>query len=279
MNEFQKVIKYCAMAFAIFLTVTIIGGIAAGIISVTGAISTRTSTETIDYDENFEAVKSLYVENGVGNFTVKAGTGTTVQVVAENVSEDFTVDKNFSGELKIKSKFNFWNFLGGKNAFNNNSKITVYLPEGFEADRVKIEAGAGNVNIEELDTQRLEIEAGAGDINGLGIIAGKVSLDGGVGEITLEDVDLSDVDMDAGVGNISIEGYLRGESEINAGIGNVSLDIYGSSDDYNIKVDKGLGNVTINGQNHSSLNWNNRTAKNSLDIDGGVGNIDISFKE
>jgi DUF4097 and DUF4098 domain-containing protein YvlB len=279
MNEFQKVIKYCAMAFAIFLTVTIISGIAAGIIGVTGAISSNSSTETINYDEKFESVKSLYAENGVGNIAIKVGTGNTVQVVAENVPDDFTVDKNFSGELKIKSKFNFWNFLGGNNAFNSNSRITVYLPEGFEADRVKIEAGAGNVDIEELNTQRLEIEAGAGDINGVGIVAGKVSLDGGVGEITLENVDLSDVDMDAGVGNINIEGYLRGENEINAGIGNVSLDIYGSSDDYNVKADKGLGNIIINGEKHSNLNWNNRTAEHSLDIDGGVGNIEISFKE
>lgn len=280
MNEFQKVIKYCAMAFAIFLSVSIITGIASGIITAMGVVSANSSsTETINYDESFEAVKSLYADNSVGNFIIKEGTGRTVQVVAENVMGEFSVNKNFSGELRIKSKFNFWNFLSGKSAFNKESKVTIYLPEGFEAERVKIEAGAGNVTIEELKTQRLEIEAGAGNIQGTEIIAEKVSLDGGIGEITLEDVDLTNVDVEAGVGNISIEGYLRGKNDIEAGIGNISLEIYGSADDYNLKADKGLGNITINGDKHFGLNWNNRTAENSLNIDGGVGNININFKE
>ena len=46
MTSFQKVIKYIAMALAIFLTVTIIGGIITGISSISFLLSGK-ETETV----------------------------------------------------------------------------------------------------------------------------------------------------------------------------------------------------------------------------------------
>lgn len=39
MNSIQKIIKYCAMAFAGFLSVVIIGGMVAGLLSVLAGLT------------------------------------------------------------------------------------------------------------------------------------------------------------------------------------------------------------------------------------------------
>lgn len=278
MNEFQKVIKYLAIAFAVFLTVTIVTGIASGIVAIIG-VTTVNHEDMVDYNKSFDDVRSLVVEHGVGKLTIKTTDSNQITVEAVNVTESFYADKSLSGELKIKSKFNFWNMFNSGGSFNKNSTITIYLPASFEADKVKIDAGAGNVSIDSLKTVRLDINAGVGDVYGENIYADNVSLDGGVGEINLEYVELNDVDIDAGVGNIDIQGKITGRSEIDAGVGNIDLEVTGSSDNYDLKVDKGVGEIYIDGDKYSKLDWNNRTAEHSMDINGGVGNIRIDFKE
>jgi hypothetical protein len=277
MSEFQKVIKYCAIGFAAFLALSILTGIATGLMAVTGVLSSGGSGKVIDVNKSFEDIKSISVDHSVGKLTIKLGTSEEVEVIAENVDDDFKVEKNFSGDLKIKSKFNFWNFVSGNNNFNNNSQITILIPEGFVAENVRIDAGAGNVTLEDIITKKLDINAGTGNLDGTNIIAERVKLDGGVGEIDFEQVEFTDTDIDSGVGNISLQGQLLGRNKIDCGIGEVDLNLLGSSDDYYIKVDKGLGNIRIDGQKYSEINWNNMTADNTLDISGGVGNIDINF--
>lgn len=278
MSELQRVIKYCAMGFAAFLAFTIITGILTSVIAFTGVFTgIGSSGDTVNVNESFDNVKSLYVECGIGTFSIKVGDSDKVQVIAENVSEDIKVEKNFSGTLEIKSKSNFWNLFDGDDNHISGSKVTVYLPENFIAENVEINGGTGNLNIEALNTKKLDIDAGTGNIDGNNIIAREVQLNGGVGDIDLEQVDLTDVDIDCGVGNISLQGGIYGDSVIDCGVGEVDLELAGTTDDYNLKVEKGLGNVYIDGEKSSDLNWNNATAENSMDINGGVGNISIKF--
>jgi len=278
MSELQKVLKYCAMGFAAFLAFSIITGIITAVCAVTGVFSITGSANTVDVSKSFENVKSLSAEPSVGTFTIKVGESDEVEVVAENVSENFTAEKSFSGELRIKDNWNFWNIFNGKSSLNGKAKITIYVPEDFVAENIEIDAGAGNVNMEGLTTKKLDINAGAGNIYGKNITANKVKMDGGVGEITLEEVDLSDVDIESGVGNVNVQGSMSGKNKIDCGVGEVKLDLTGSTDDYDLKVDKGLGSVYINNEKYSDLNWNNITATKSLDINGGVGDIEINIE-
>lgn len=279
MSEFQKIIKYCAMAFAAFLAFSILTGIVTAVLALGGFLSNSPGKGVTEINKSFENVKSLSIEHSIGTLNIKQGSSNKVEVEAENVSEDMVIDRSFSGELRIKSKFSFWNILDGKNAMGSKSVITIYIPEDFVADKVRLDAGAGNIYIEALNTEKLDVNAGAGNINGSRIRADKVKLDGGVGDITFEDVEFSDTDIDSGVGNVNIDGNLYGKNKIDCGVGNVTLDLLQSPDDYDLTVDKGMGSIRINGEKYSNLNWNNRKADNSLDINGGVGNIDINFKE
>lgn len=278
MSEFQKVIKYCAMAFAAFLAFSILTGIVTAVLAVTGFLSGGSGKAVNEINKSFEDVKSLSIEHGIGTLNIEQGDSDKVLVKAQNVNEDYVIDKSFSGELKLKNKFNFWSFISGNKGSGNKSVITVYLPSDFVAGRVKLDAGAGNINIEALNTEKLDVNAGAGNIKGGRITAGQVILDGGVGDITFEEVNFTDSDIDSGVGNVKIQGNLYGKNKIDCGVGEVTLDLLQSVDDYNLKVEKGLGSIYINGKKYSDLNWDNITADNTLDIEGGVGNIDINFR-
>ena len=84
MNEFQKVIKYLAMGFAIFLTVTIIGGIATGVFALTGVFNgVAASGDAVDINKSFDDVKSITIDHGVGTLKVRTGDSDKVEIVAK----------------------------------------------------------------------------------------------------------------------------------------------------------------------------------------------------
>lgn len=276
MNEFQKIVKYCAMAFAAFLAFTIITGIVTALLAITGLLSDSTGARA-EINKSFDNVKSLNIEHEVGTLNIKQGNGNEVVVEAANVNDNIKIEKNLSGELKIKNNFRFWNIFNG--GIGSNSVITIYVPQDFIVDKVKLEAGAGNINIEDIQTQELDLEAGVGDIFGKRIKADQVKMDGGVGDIYFEDVNFNDIDIDSGVGDIEVQGFLYGKNKIDCGVGDITLDLAQTVDDYNLKVNKGLGSIYVDGKKYSDINWNNITAENTLKISGGIGDIEINFDE
>lgn len=289
MSELQKIIKYAAMAFAIFLAVMIIMGIASGILAFTGVLSsvskdkngTNVTSEEgkIDFEKEFEGIRNLTVMNGFGELSIVQGNSDKVRVTATEVDKKFEVSVVSGDELKISTKSDFWNIFNWGVKSHSKPSITVYLPEGFEGKNVTIDAGAGNIRVEDLNCEDFKLNAGVGNIKGYNITAGSMDIDGGVGEITLDNVKSSKAEIDAGVGNIDITGTLSGRNTVDAGVGDIDLDISGTTDDFNIKVDPGVGNIYIDGNKYGELSWNNKTAENSLDINGGVGNIQVDFHQ
>ena len=282
MNSFQRTIKYIAIGFAVFLAVVIISAIInVGVIiasTVSGGLALN-KTKTIDFSETFTDVSSLEVSNSTGKLTILEGD--TFKVEAENVSKSFEAKVTNGGTLKILDNSQNINFLWFHfNGFNNpNSKITVYLPEDFIAEDIKLDTGAGNVDISDVQTDYLLLSAGAGNIDGSNITAKKVKVDGGVGNVNLDNVNFINSDFDCGVGNLTVEGTLLGKNKLDCGVGDVNLDLTGDINDYDIKVDAGVGNIRLNGEKISSEYRNNKSSSNSIDIDGGVGNVTIEIAQ
>lgn len=283
MSSFQKVIKYCAIAFAILLVVMIISGIGSAAVSVVklvsgDKISHNDSRNRVDFTENFTDVDSLNIDISTGEVVIKSGE--TFRVEAQNVTDNFKAEVSGNGTLNVNENGNSTHFLWFNwSGFGNiNAKITVYLPEDFIADEARINMGAGNLTIDNLSTERLTLSAGAGNINGSNITANKVKFDGGVGSVNLNGVTLNDADMDSGVGSLNIEGVLLGDNSINCGVGSVNLDLNGNVDDYDLDIESGVGTVRVNGEKVKGQ-YHNSNADNSLEVDGGVGNVSIDFAE
>jgi len=281
MSSFQRVIKYCAMAFAIFLAVTIISGIVSVVVTVVSAVSGdsifNNNKEKINYEENFTDVTSLDIDINTGQLIIMSGD--TFRVEAENVTKDFQTKVSDNGTLIIDESKNNVHFFGFNfNGFNNtNSKITLYLPATFISKDTEINTGAGKVTIEKLDTESLLISTGAGNISGNNINAEEVKIDGGVGNTDFEEVSFKNADFNCGVGNLNIKGELLGDNTIDCGVGEVKLELTGNVDDYQLNIDSGVGTVRVNGEKIKDSYQNNNRADNSIEVDGGVGNVRIDF--
>lgn len=275
MNTYQKVIKYVAIGFAILLTIGILSGII-GTISGVASIFSVEEVNTIDYSMDFSDVEKLEINHRIGKLNVKPGNGFRVE--ASNVSDRFRAEvvrgTLIVDEPDFMRRFLWFDFGTSR----EKAVITVYVPEDFHAKRIEIDSGAGNVNLDNLSTDYLKINAGVGEVYGKSLTAMRVDADGGVGDMKLIDVNFTDVDLNSGVGSIKLDGMIFGKSDIDCGVGSVNIQLNGSRDDYALKISAGLGSVRVNGNKVSGEHEDGFRADNTISIDGGIGDVDITFR-
>ena len=275
MTTTQKIIKYFAMAFAVFLIVTIISAILSGgyaLLKAFGLIHTDKNIITEDLkviSSEVKEISTLKLELAFTNLEIK--TGDSFKVETNNSKITFT-DNN--GSVKIKEEKYNWST---KN--DNASELIIYIPEDMIAlDETKIETGAGNINIENLNTQGLYLELGAGDVRLENlIVTGDAKIDGGVGRTELKTSEINNLKANLGMGEFVFSGILTGKNEVDSGIGAININLLNSFENYTIDVSKGIGAVTLDGQK-LEMDRVYGTGENYLDVDGGIGEIKINFK-
>ena len=274
MTTAQKIIKYLATAFAIFLIITIISGILTGGYALLNGIGLINSNKDIIIEDlktissNVTEVSTLKIDLAYTNLYIK--TGEKFEVQTNNAKITF---ENNNGSVKIKEENGDW-----LNSKNIESNLIVYIPENMlEIDEINIDAGAGKINIEKLNTKGLELELGAGEvyIENLAVSV-KTKIDGGVGKTELKQCELNNLKAELGMGEFKFSGKLTGNSEIDSGIGATNIDLIGEKENYTINASKGLGNITLDGQKIEA-DRNYGTGENYLYIDGGIGEIKIDF--
>lgn len=275
MSQWQKVIKYMAIAFAIFLTVNIIGGIItafACIVGVTGIANqiSSNSENIVNFSESYRGVEEIQIECKISNLTIKEGTEFKVEATTgENKFEC----ENKNGILKITEKeFSFW----GNNVSDSN--ITIYIPENVKLTNVKIETGAGKVKIEKLSTDKLKLDLGAGSVKISDInIEKETRINGGVGKVEIENSILNNLDLDCGVGEFKMTAELIGNTDIDCGVGRLETNLIGKEEDYKISAKKGLGSFTINSKEiQNDTTYGN--GENYIKIEAGVGSTVVRYK-
>ena len=269
MTTFQKVIKYLAAAFAIFLCVSIIGGIITGLASISLVFS-GTSTDVIgemqEYPIDDAEISSLYLELGGAELIIK----TSDKFSLESNHKYITVSTD-SGRLYIKeSKKPF--FIASKGA-----SVILTIPKESVFNEATIKTGAGKVEIEELEANILMLSLGAGEVEIQKLTANtRADIDGGAGEVTIKSGLLNNLDFDMGVGAMSLKSRVLGSSSFDFGVGEANLTLIGSRDDYRIKIDKGIGEAKLESESMSDDSFYGN-GNNYIDIDGGVGSIYIGF--
>lgn len=268
MTTAQKIIKYCAIAFAIFLIVTIISGILSGIYGLASAIGLKKGTTNETGSINLEGDLTAYLDVDVAysNLNIKVGKEFLAQTNNENIQ-----CKQDGNRLKIKEKNLKWF------AKDSDGNLTIYIPEDLKLEEIKINTGAGKVNIESLMTQKLRLNLGAGEVRIGSINADEADIDTGAGKFTIESGNINNLDFDMGVGETNLTAKITGKSEIDTGIGAFTLKLLESEEYYKFKVNKGIGDITIGGKSISD-NQKIGNGENFIDISGGIGKIKIDFE-
>jgi len=267
MTTLQKVIKYLAIAFAIFLTVSIIGGIL-GAVGLFGAISTEDAVlEEMKTYPVAAAVYNLDIEINAADLSVKEG-------------ETFYVESNLK-HLKVEENGGLLTIQETKiiTGTYSGAAVTVYVPAGTVFDRVSLTTGASRLTAGNLTAGTLDFELGAGDVSIETLVATKAAdIEGGAGRITIANGALNDLDLDMGVGQLNLTSGLTGDCQLDLGVGKSNITVLGSKEDYKLDLEKGLGSITVDGVTVSDYG-SSGNGINKVEINGGVGAIHVRFAD
>lgn len=277
MTTAQKIIKYLALGFALFLTITIISsilGVIYGLANILGLRNNESNKEldnkelgSIEWEQTSNLTTYLDIDVKYTNLTLKTGEKFFVQ----SSSKDIEIQQN-GNKLKIEDKSRY-NLLSNNDAGN----LIIYIPQELEFEKVEIDTVAGKVDVEALKTEKLNLNLGAGETIIKNIVANEADIETGAGKLTIENGKLNDLDFDMGVGETNIKTELTGKNKIDTGIGSLKLNLLGNREDYKIKLSKGLGNIKIDGKSYSS-DETIGSGENYIDIDGGIGEIKVDFE-
>lgn len=276
MTTAQKIIKYCAVAFAIFLIITIISAVLSagyGLLNAIGIINFKENSlleNMVTISNDAEEFVSINLDIKSSNLQIKTGDKFEVKTNNSNIKYS-----NENGSIKIKEdKVANWFF--GK---IDIGELIIYIPENMkQIDEVKINIGAGTVFIEQLNTKNLYLDLGAGNVEIDKLtVSEELKINGGAGNININSGEIANVDLDLGVGNTKIKSDITGNSNINTGVGELNLYLSLDADNYKINVNKGLGKITFNDDKilDDTIIGN---GENYIKISGGVGNINIETK-
>lgn len=273
MTTAQKIIKYIANAFAIFLIVTIIFSILSagyGILIAVGVINkqeNKISENLITISDNIDEISTLKLDIKASDLQIKNGKKFEVKTNNSNIKYS-----NENGKVSVKEEGMFKWHLGK----NYEGTVIIYLPEDMEQiEEVKMDIGAGTIFIENLKTKNLYFELGAGNVTVDSMtVSKKMRLNGGAGNIEINSGKIANADVDLGVGKTTIKSDFTGNSKIDTGIGELNLDLTLPKEDYKINVNKGIGEIRFNGKSiEDDTSLGNGT--NYIKVSGGVGGINI----
>ena len=139
MSEFQKIIKYFAIALAMFLIFFIISGISFGLSLVENIFNGNDSEvleDVLELVEMEDNINVLDVSVTSSNILIKVGD--TFKIDTDNKYIDCKQDgKKIKVTEKKHSLFN-----------SDNSKLVIYIPSDMTLDDVEIDSGAGKIDVE-----------------------------------------------------------------------------------------------------------------------------------
>ncbi|MBQ3489811.1 MAG: DUF4097 family beta strand repeat protein [Clostridia bacterium] len=269
MTKTQKIIKYCAIALAVLLIVSILSGILHAFAALSFLFSDEKELvgETKIYSlSDLETVRNLEISIGAAALEIQNG-----ETFALESNHRYLTAKVKNGTLLIEENIPFW----VRNA--SGVKVILTVPEEFYFHHADIETGAGTLSVQALYTKELSMELGAGETIFENLtVTEEAEIQTGVGKFTIFGGQIAELDLEVGVGDVCVTTALLKEGEFDCGIGNTEIIFIGRKEDYCIAVNKGIGAATVDGKTVSnSSNIGNGSVR--AQINGGIGDIEIQF--
>lgn len=198
--------------------------------------------------------KKIYIEYGAGKLDIQYADVSYVQIMPENVEKfkfttsDVEESVHISGGLDVSD--------------NSNASLTILLPRGTQLDKLDLEIGASQANLDGIIADEVSITVGAGDANLLNLTAGYL-------------------DLKVGAGSAKVTGLCVKNLDVEAGVGEVDIEIAGAESDYNYSVECGIGEVNVGNHTYGGVgaeqNITNPGAQHQVDIECGIGEVNMRF--
>lgn len=275
MTTTQKIIKYLAIAFALFLVISIfsiIFGLSRKIISSINNDKKESGLleEYTTISNNVNNIESFKIDISNDDIEIKEGEKFEVKTNDPNVKF-----YHENSKVKIKSDKTFsWHLSN-----SSRGTIIIYLPNKFNISELDLNLGAGKIDIDKIFVETLLMDLGAGTMTAKEInVYEKAAINGGAGNININSGTINNLNLKLGAGNASIQSDLTGSNTLTTGVGKLNLGLSRSKDNYKFDINKGLGSIILNDFNVSedTLIGDGDT---KIKISGAVGNIIINTAE
>lgn len=277
MRTAQKLIKFLALALAAFIILVMFAAIIGGVsfmTSLAGEEAWRWDGEegnwtSQDFTERDIRELDINVKTTNVKFRVAEG-GEAVRIETNNEYVSTWMGDNTLNVIEKSHGIFGWGGTG---------EVVVYVRKGVKFRKVKLEMGAGALEIGELQAEELNLDLGAGraELNNIKVTR-TAMIEGGAGFLSLKDSELRNARLELGVGKVELTTKLLGHSKIDSGVGKLDLNLIGQEKDYRLKIDKGIGGVEVNGQKMSDgAVWGN--GNNEIEIESGVGAVEVRMVE
>ncbi len=183
MTEIQKIIKYCALALAIFLIfiiVTTIANVGYNILEKTDLINDSNSKllkNNIVISNNESEIREIDIDIKSSNIILKTAENFKVETNNKDIKYSYE-----DGKVLIKqNNVNKW-YLNK----NNNSKLIFYIPNEISLEKINLNNNVGDVKIDFEKISNLNIDLDVGDIFVKSMLGGKNIIKSNIGDINLE---------------------------------------------------------------------------------------------
>lgn len=294
MTTFQKIIKYGAIAFGIYLCVIIISAIIFTLTTIFGITlgisqleenwnsrddSTNSSSNEIIESQSYDYtdIKKLDVELSLCKFNVVVDNTLTNNLKVEIRNDSNKIYSKQSGsELRIEDET-----LTSMDFFKSNDivpEVIISIPENYEFEVADIKVNINESNIEKIYGNKVKIETGGGRVVIKDIVANELDIEGGAGEIIVENLKAEILDFEAGIGNAEVTAEITNRADIDSGVGRLELNLLGNKDNYMIIPSVGIGAVTVDNEKVVSKNVIG-SGNQKISIDAGVGEVVVNFAQ
>ena len=210
-----------------------------------------------DATEEFRDIKNLEIHGEGGNVELIEYDGTTIKVVAQNISSRVKIG-NEPDTLVIKNTFRF---LSIANINDVGTDLKIYVPRDYQFNHVSLEVDAGVFTVPALKAEKIEIDVDAGSFEADKLTAAYTK-----------------VEVDAGDVNIS---YLNSNySVFDCDVGNIDVMMSGSESDYSYSTKCDVGDVNIGNYHSEGLSDEHQShgGPRKIEADCDAGSITIKME-
>ena len=276
MKKKKKFIKYSAIVFGIYLSITIVmvllslAGAFTGIPEkeVENLIKDSTEYKEEDISKEFENVKSLEIDLETMDLVIR--NGDKIKVEGTNIPDRMRI-KQEGEKLKISDEEISSSYLG-------DNTITIYLPENQKLDNINLEIKYSTVEIEKINVSNLKLDFESNYCEFQEIVADNIEIDNEYADLDIYDGQTTNFRMDSESGYQNIALKITGTGNVEVENADTNITLIGKQEDYQINNKNRLGTTYI-GDEAISNNQTIGSGNGKINLDIKSTDIYIEFEE
>lgn len=259
------------------------------------AVENNAANPNSSFHVSLDRLKKLTLDLDIGdvNFITEKGL-TDARIEYKNR------DSRFESDFVSKDSGSYFNYKAPKGFHLKDTKkkftLTIYLPEGFEMNKLDATLDMGDLSLGSLKVKDLTAELDMGNCTADALTADTSHFELDMGNFTAGLLDARSAEIDLSMGNLEITtvntydftvdndmgdikiGLLTGAQKIDldTDMGTIELMVDGSLSDYAVDASNDLGTLRVDGKKHSETFHSNGSRK--LTLSNSMGSTTLDFQ-